>query len=1115
MIGKLLLSFVLTVLPQFLISQNDSNSVLGQGFDIRFIDALDWDKSAKGQALVKGGSSTNLNSPPSSLSFHFVTNPYEFESKVLQTNTHDRPYLSINTGAHYIPLKADGSDKLLFVYTQKSLPTHKYFFNTTQAKPLDSAFVEDFRRLGRDITPAGFIHRYGTHYAHEVIVGGTFIRRNAIDVDDYIHSPYRQKEFQQKVIEDITARQNNQEDTTPYVDAKTSVSFIIGGDTQVDWPDSWEPSVKNNPKPIDVQLKRVSDLLRSAIIPDLEDKGIKLKTLDSIITAVSNETQENIQPLTKSVYYKKYSLQFKQAVTSIVKKSTGNEDENKTEFTGDIFFGGFSKDEAILKTQPLIELGGLRLETLITDEKVFLDRSVLITIKPDDIKDGYVSVWDDTKKLFKGNGRNRLRVSGPPEAHTTYKEALRRVVTKTVKIETIDKDIYEIEYRLSLEKQNELIKNFKAVYNYTLDSEILAAVSNGNLLRLDSLFRQNGNPRATGLIKAIIINKHPNHLLNFVLDKGALATTDDLDFLFEKENFDASKAIILLERGAKPKNNMVFKAVAYRAPNVIYALFREGATSQNNDLAFAIKRQDYKSIKALMSEDYEAFEAGKNELLLAAENNDEDLAQKFVALNATADSYILDVALQQDNTPLKNVIVPVTEPSSKTLEVVARNNNTALFSYFIGKNAEIENNKTVEIASDNNNMQIVDLALKNGGDATEALLYAIKKDNKATIEISLKNNAEPDAVFAYAAEKDDEELFNQTLQLYGGTPAIALDEAVKKNTLPMAAAALKGNAERLDPTKSIGIAVSNDNIDMVRLLVDNKANPTEGVGDAIALENIPITEYLIAQGAETTSPEYLQGAVKNENIQLSKLLLEKGDSQANDAIIEAAVSGNIEIIKYLLEKGASADKALASAMETKNEEVILLLLDKVDGPKNPEFLLSASRKGNIRVLTKLIEEGLDPTPAVDNAILYKKAKVLQLLLDKGGIPTADQFKTALEFNFLEGVALLLQEGSYASSSIFDKGESAIHIIASSYEIEDTEMLKLLLNKGASINAQNDKGETALHLAALVQEEDIALPKLLLQYGANPQLENIQGHTAIDYAIDKRIKNLLKKASKNK
>lgn len=1113
MIGRLLIYFVLTLLPLGLLAQQDTPSVLGHGFDIRSVDALDWKKSSKGTALITGGNTTQINDASVSLAFHFVTTPFEFEEKVLASNIEGKPYLAINTHAHYKPLRQDGSDKLLFVYTDKNVPLEKHFFNTTRSKPLDSAFVEDFRRLGRDITPEGFIHRYGTHYAQEVIDGGRFLRRNAIDVDEYIHSPYEKDEFQQKVIEDITAKQTNEEDATPFVDAKTSLSFTIGGDPTKYWPNSWEQTISNAPKPIAVSLQPVSDLLRAATNLDIENKADKLKLLDSIISSAIAATQERVQDPQDSPYYKKYSLQFKQEITSIVKKSTGREDENKTEFTGDIFFGGFSKDEAILQTKPLIKRGGIRLETLITDEKVILDRNVLITIKPEDIKTGYVSVWDDTKKLFKGNGRNRLRVSGPPEAKTTYKEALRRVITKQLTIETIDKDIYELEYTLRLVKQDEIIKNFESTYNYTLDSEILAAVSNGNKERLDSLFTRNGNSRSEGLIEAIIINKHANSLLNYVLDKGAIPTTKDLDLLFQREHFDSDKAIILLERGAKPKNNMIYKSVAFKAPELIYALFREGATSQNNDLNFAIKRNHYRTIKALMSEDFEDFEASKNELLLAAENNDEDLAQKFVDLKATADAYILDVALQKGNPSLEKVIVPVTEPTTKTLEVVARNDNASLFSYFISKNATLESNKAVEIAINNDNMSIVDLGLKHGGDASSALLYAIKKNNKAAIEVSLENNAEPDPVFAYAAEKDDEALFNQTLTVYGGTPSIALDEAVKRDALPMAATVLTTKAEDINPNRSISAAVANESLAMVELLVKNNANPTAGIENAIEFENVPITEYLIAQGAETAAPDNIKDAVRKENIELSKVLIEKGDSQANDAIIEAAVSGNIAITQYLLEQGATANKALASVIETKHQDVILLLLSQAKEAIDPDFLLSASRKGNTQVVAKLLEFGIDPTPAIGNAIRYKKPEALQLLLETGGIPTKEHFKTALEFNFYEGVQLVLDNG-YDCNIPFRNGEYPVHIVAASYEETDKDILSLLVSKGAKINVQNDSGETPLHLAAYLQEKDIAMPKLLLAHGASPIIKNKNGHSPIDYAKDKRIKSLLKKAGKN-
>lgn len=1090
-----------------------SNDVLGHGFDVRYVDALDWTSSSKGPLIVSGNSLKTPSVSASEVNYHFVTNPYEFEQKLLSKNTSEQPYLAINTSAHYKPLREDGSDKLLFVYTTKEVSLHKSVLSSASQKPLDSAFVEDFRRLGRDITAFGFINRYGTHYAREVKNGGLFIRRNFINVNDFIYSPYDKAAFQKAVIKDLQDYHSGATDTTPFIDSKESTAFTQGGDEQEKSPVTWAQTVKNNPKPIDITLVPITHLLRSTALSNIEEKAEKLKLLEDIIENALMTINNRKPPLQESKYYKKFSLQFNQEITSIIKKSSGKEEERENTFTGDIFFGGFSKDEAMLRTAPIIEQGGLRLETLITDEKVLINKSVLITIKPDDIETGYVSIWDDTKKLFKGDGRNRLRVSGPPEAKTTYQQALRGTVTKQVAIETIDKDVYEIEYTLQLKKQPELISNFEATYNYILDSEVLAAVSNGDLKRLDSLFSRNGNVRAPGIIEAIIVNKHPDSLLNYVLDKGTIPTTQDLDLLFEKEHFNENKALILLERGAQPKNNMIYKAVAYKAAPVIYALFREGATAQNNDLTFALRTKYYPTIRALMSEPYDAFTATQNELLLAAQNNDEELAQKFVDLEATADASVLDLVLQQDNEKLTNVIIPITETSNETLVVAAKADNTELFSYFIKKNAKLENNEAANIAIENDNSKILDLALKNGGDASQSLLYAIVKDKKPAIKISLENKAEPDNVFAYAARKKDKELFNETLNTFGGSPKIALDQAVKNDVFEMVESVLTHKSEGINTTDVIALAVSNENLDIVKLLIKNKANPSAGISRAIETENIPITEYLIAQGAETKSPDLLKEAVRKENMQLSKLLVEQGNAKAEDAIIEATNTGNLKIIQYLLDKGAKAEDAFENSMETENESMILLLMGKIKIFTNTH-IKTAARKGNIRVVQKLLEQNLNPTVALVNAVNYRQTKIIKLLLENGAVPEPSILKAAVRSNYFEEIEILLKFSDLTGNTRFANGEYPIHIISSSYEKdEDRKALDLLLAQGANINAQNSKGETALHTAAIVTKKDIDLIDLLLNNGADPNITCNNGATPVKNAIDKTIKSKLRKASK--
>lgn len=1092
-----------------------SNDVLGHGFDVRYVDALDWGSSSKGRTLFKGGSSTVTIAGTTPENYHFVTTPYEFEKEVLRSDSISSPFSANNSRAHYKGFGDNSNQDILLVYTEKRVPLIKKNLKSERTLTLDSAMVEDFRRLGRDITAAGFVSRYGTHYAQEVIYGGVFLKRNSITNDDFIYSPYDKETFKKKVVEDIIASHTDLNDTDPFINSGKSNNFTIGGDTDLKWFTDWEGSVSQKSVPIEVSLQTFSKLFSNVQIPDIEDKSYKIKLLDSIIEKATRDAQRLVNRPEESTFYKKFSLRFKQKLTSLVKKSAGTESGDTDAYTGDLFFGGFSKDEAILKTAPFIERGGIRLETLITDEKVTLNKQLIITAKPEDFERGYVSVWDDTKKLVKSSDRKRLRVSGPEEAKTAYKEALTKDVLKNVEITTIDGDIYEVEYILSLEKEKQLLENNIQDFNSALQTEIIAAANVGNLETLKSLFADNANRRIPGLVASIINSKRSNEMLNFVLDNKVLPTVEDLELLFLRENYDEEKILILLERGTPFKNNMIYKAVAYKSDKIIYALLREGAIPRNNDLSLALDNYHYPTVKALMSVDFEAFNAGKNELLLATENNDASLAQKFVTLGATADSYILERALLKENETLKNVIVPVTEANNATLEVIASFDNTDLFKYFVNKNASVTNNKSAELATDNNNIEILDLALKNGGEATEALAYAIKVENDSAIDVSLKNKAKPDILFSYAVKKQDAQMFNDALTIYGGTPSVALKEAITQNNVSFAESVIQNKRAEINTSESVSLAVSKENLDMVKLLVANDANPTEGIKEAVNVGNESITDYLVGQGAETLNPELIQNAVKNENLAIAKILVEKGKSDVNNAIVDASETGNTEITKYLLDKGAKTEDALLSAMETINESVILLLLDKNKAPLNPTFLLSAARKGNLKVMQRLLQEGMNPTPAIENAIRYKKYDILKLLLDQGGVPTQNQLKTALEYNFTSGIGLLIEQPPINLNTPFNNGKYPLHLIASEIQEDFKKILSMFIRKGVNLNAQDTEGSTVLHLLAQQNKNSLTLITELLSAGADPTIKDYKGKTPIDKCVDREVKSVLKKAARKK
>lgn len=76
------------------------------------------------------------------------------------------------------------------------------------------------------------------------------------------------------------------------------------------------------------------------------------------------------------------------------------------------------------------------------------------------------------------------------------------------------------------------------------------------------------------------------------------------------------------------------------------------------------------------------------------------------------------------------------------------------------------------------------------------------------------------------------------------------------------------------------------------------------------------------------------------------------------------------------------------------------------------------------------------------------------------------------------------------------------LIHATYFGASEDLLKLLIARGAQVNEQNDRGVTALYLAAASGKE--ALVRLLLASGADPGLANKAGYTALRVAQTKGL-----------
>jgi len=106
----------------------------------------------------------------------------------------------------------------------------------------------------------------------------------------------------------------------------------------------------------------------------------------------------------------------------------------------------------------------------------------------------------------------------------------------------------------------------------------------------------------------------------------------------------------------------------------------------------------------------------------------------------------------------------------------------------------------------------------------------------------------------------------------------------------------------------------------------------------------------------------------------------------------------------------------------------------------------------------------------------------------------DAGESALMMAALKGQADWSQRLIEHGASIAKPGWSPIHYAATG---PDTAVVKLLLDKGAPIDARSPNGSTPLMMAAQYGAETSV--ELLLQRGADPRVRNERGLTAADFA----------------
>ena len=403
-------------------------------------------------------------------------------------------------------------------------------------------------------------------------------------------------------------------------------------------------------------------------------------------------------------------------------------------------------------------------------------------------------------------------------------------------------------------------------------------------------------------------------------------------------------------------------------------------------------------------------------------------------------------------------------------------------------------------------------------DGTTPLHWAVRANDVDAVQRLLRSGANPDAT-----------------NRYGVTP---LSLAATNASAPLIQALLQAGAH---PTNSILMtAARTGNAEVIRMLIARGADANareSSLGETAlmwaAAENHPeAVRALIEHGADpnarseklayakdrfglegvtTVLPHghwtALMYAARQGSLEAARALADSGadlnltDPDGTTALVLAIFNGHFDTAAMLAEKGADPNIADSTGMAALYAAADMSTLGEIYGrPGRP----STDKLTAVMLLPILLARGANPNAALKSPTLTRAHTPGEPSLGEGTTP----LMRAAKNGDTAAIRVLMAHG--ADASLRQKNGTTVLMLASGVgrgtgvfakdyatEAQLLDAVKFLVESGVDVNAANEAGQTALHIAAQASD---GIVKYLAEHGANLDAKDKQGRTALDVAM---------------